>query len=102
MHVISRPAIQQAIQRHPDAAGWLEKWWQNANQERWESLQGVRALYPAADQVDCCLIFNACGNKYRLIVRVSFANPWTGGTLLIKHFLTHAEYDKNEWRKDCR
>ena len=42
MHVISRPAIRQAIERHPDATGWLEKWWQNANKERWENLLDVR------------------------------------------------------------
>ena len=102
MHVISRPAIHRAINRHRDAASWLEKWWQNAGKERWESLYDVRAIYPAADQVDCCLVFNACGNNYRLIVRVSYANPWSGGTLLVKRFVTHAEYNKNDWRKDCR
>ena len=97
MHVISRPAIQQAIERHPDATGWLEKWWQNAIKNA--GACGFRALYPAADQVD----------GRRLQTRettiawscVSYANRWTGGTLLVKHFLTHAEYDKNEWRKDC-
>jgi hypothetical protein len=26
---------------------------------------------------------------------------WADGTLLMKHFLTHAEYDKNKWCKDC-
>jgi len=36
------------------------------------------------------------------VVRVSYANPWQRGTLLVKHFLTHAEYDKDLWRKDCR
>jgi mRNA interferase HigB len=101
MHVISRPAIRRAFQRHPDAAGWLADWWQNACRERWESLHEVRAVYPAADQVDCCLVFDALGNRYRLIVRVSYANEWTRGTLLVKHFLTHAEYDKDRWRKDC-
>lgn len=31
----------------------------------------------------------------------TYANRWTDGTLLVKHFLTHAEYDKNKWCKDC-
>ena len=26
---------------------------------------------------------------------------WTDGTLLVKYFLTHDEYDKNKWCKDC-
>jgi mRNA interferase HigB len=101
MNVISRPAIRQAIERHPDATTWLEKWWENAKREHWSSLHHVRAVYPATDQVDCCLVFNACGNKFRLIVRVSYANEWSGGTLFVKHFLTHAEYSKDDWKKDC-
>ena len=46
-------------------------------------------------------MFNVCGTKFRFIVKVSYANQWTGGTLFVKHFLTHAEYDKDRWKKDC-
>jgi len=28
-------------------------------------------------------------------------NQWQQGTLLVKHFLTHAEYDQDDWKKDC-
>lgn len=31
---------------------------------------------------------------------MSYANEWADGTLLVKHFLTHAEYDK-KWCIDC-
>ena len=93
MHVIARPAIQQAIERHPDAAGWLGKWWQNACKERWESLHDVRALYPAADQVDCCLVFNACGNNYRLVVVVRYRFK----KIFVHKVMTHREYD--DWNK---
>jgi mRNA-degrading endonuclease HigB of HigAB toxin-antitoxin module len=48
------------------------------------------------------LIFDARGNNYRLICRVSWRNKWSGGTLLVKHFLTHSQYDRNLWRTDCR
>ncbi len=27
MHIIARPAINQAIRRHADAANWLNAWW---------------------------------------------------------------------------
>ena len=30
-----------------------------------------------------------------------YANRWTDGTLLVKHFLTHGDYDKEKWCKDC-
>ncbi len=102
MHIIARPAINQAIRRHPDAANWLNAWWKVAGGQRWRSLLEVRALYPATDQVDCCLVFNVRGNKYRLICRVTYANQWQRGTLLVKHFLTHAEYDRDAWKEDCK
>jgi mRNA interferase HigB len=102
MHIIARPAIDDAINRHADAAKWLCNWWRIASTERWENLLGVRHVYPATDQVDCCLVFDVKGNKYRLICRVTYANQWQRGTLLVKHFLTHAEYDKIDWKKDCK
>lgn len=102
MHVIARKALIDAGARHSDAVDWLNRWWQDASHARWESLLEVRVNYPSADQVNHCLIFDVRGNRYRLICRVTYANPWQRGTLLIKHFLTHAEYDKDFWKKDCR
>jgi mRNA interferase HigB len=102
VHVISRPALLAAQRRHPDAAGWLDAWWTVASNADWEKLADVRRQYPAADQVDCCLIFDVRGNNYRLICRISYRNQWSRGTVLVKHFLTHAEYDRNSWRADCR
>jgi mRNA interferase HigB len=100
MHIIARPALA-AIRKHADAAAWLRQWWKIAARERWQSLQAVRAIYPATDQVRCCLVFDVRGNKYRLICRVSYSNEWQRGTLLIKAFLTHAKYMKNTWKADC-
>jgi mRNA interferase HigB len=102
MHIIARPAIDAAMQKHTDAKAWLEEWWSRASKARWRNLAEVRVDYPPTDQVNCCLIFDVKGNKYRLICRRTYANEWTQGTLLVKHFLTHSEYDKNAWAKDCQ
>jgi mRNA interferase HigB len=101
MHVISRPAIYDAIRCHPDAIGWLTQWWQLATKSRWRSLHDVRRVYPGADQVGRCLVFNACGNRYRLIVGVRYADDVQRGTLWVRCFLTHAEYDKGHWKREC-
>lgn len=58
-----------------------------------ESYNEVLETYASADQVGSCLVFNIRGNKYRLICGVAYANRWVKGTLFVKHFLTHAEYD---------
>jgi mRNA interferase HigB len=101
MHIVARPAIVAAKQRYPKAASWLDDWWAAASKAAWSRLAEARVLYPLADEVGQCLVFNACGNDYRLTCRVTYANEWTEGTLLVKHFLTHADYDKKRWCKDC-
>lgn len=101
MHIIARPAIASAQQRYPTARSWLDAWWRIASKSRWTSLADVRRVYRDADEVGQCLVFDACGNDFRLICRMTYANRWTDGTLLVKHFLTHNEYDKNRWCKDC-
>ena len=101
MHIIARPLINAATQRHPRARPWLATWWRVASKSRWTRLADVRLAYHDADEVGQCLVFNVCKNDFRLICRVTYANRWTDGTLLVKHFLTHSAYDKNKWCKDC-
>lgn len=101
MHIIARPAIVSAKQRYPNASAWLDQWWAVADKAVWTRLADVRSIYRDTDEVGQCLVFDVCGDDYRLICRVSYANEWTAGTLLVKHFLTHTEYDKNKWCKDC-
>jgi mRNA interferase HigB len=101
MNVISRPAVDDAIRRHSDAAPWLNAWWKVAHREQWTSLQNLRETYPQTDQIGSCLIFDVKGNSYRFIVGVRYATGRRGGTLFVKHLLTHAEYDAGDWKKDC-
>ena len=101
MHVISRARIRKAGADFPSARKWLDGWWNLVSKARWEKLNDVRNDYPSADQVGSCLVFDVCGNKYRFIVKVSYANKWSQGTLFVKSFITHAEYDKDAWKKDC-
>lgn len=101
MHVISKPAVDAAARRFPNAVGWLHAWLKVAKKTRWESLIDVRKAYPTTDQYRCCLIFDVRGNNYRLICRVTYADENQNGTLFIKGVFTHAEYDKNTWKGNC-
>ena len=40
-------------------------------------------------------IFNISGNRFRLIVKVEYRYQ----KIFIKHVLTHAEYDKEDWKR---
>lgn len=55
------------------------------------------ASLPNASYYRCCLVFNICGNKYRLVVRRSAS--WSA--LFVVGVFTHADYDRGEWKKHC-
>ena len=42
-------------------------------------------------------MFNIKGNTYRLIAWIDYRSQ----KVFIRHILTHAEYDKEEWKNDC-
>ena len=71
-----------------------------AKREQWTSLQDVRQTYSSADQVGKYLVFDAPEGK-RLIVGVRYARdrPARGGTLFVKHFLTHRDYERGMWKR---
>ena len=60
-------------------------------------------LYPHADGVPvgkgdqkrAYTVFNIGGNDFRLITEIFYDDQ----TVLIRHVLTHAEYDKEDWKK---
>ena len=74
------PAIREAQRRYPDAVDWLDSWWQVAKLARWQSLHDVRVTYPATDQVEDCLVFNA--TETRVVgTRLNAVAPTVAGTL---------------------
>ncbi len=100
MHIIARPAIEAAKRRHPQCANWLDNWWLTASRAVWRRLDDVRQDYPSADQVGDCLVFDAPGTR-RLICNVHYATDDRQGTLYVRYFLTHAEYDRDAWKDVC-
>ena len=100
MHVIARPAIEAAKQRHPACVPWLDNWWRTASQAKWRSLHDVRQAYPSADQVGACLIFDAAAGC-RFNCNVHYATDDRQGTLYVRYLLSHAEYDRGDWKRIC-
>ena len=45
--------------------------------------------------VDPFTVFNIKGNAYRLVTKIEYR--WQ--MIFVKHLLTHAEYDKGDWKK---
>lgn len=94
MRVIAKRNLMQAATAHGDCVAQVENWFRVASRAQWRSLVEVRQIFPHADLVDDKTVFNIKGNGYRLIVYINYAAQ----TILFKHLLTHAEYDKGTWR----
>ena len=97
VHVITRRALKEFAAIHKGAEKPLDSWYSVAKKAHWHSIADVRVNYPHADAVGRCTVFNIGGNKYRLIVKIEYKLQ----TIYIKHVLTHVEYDKEEWKRDC-
>lgn len=85
---------------HADAEEPLRLWYSTALAADWQSLLDVRQTYPHADGVaaasgEILTVFNVCGNKYRLIVRIRYEHQLVN----VRIVLTHAEYDKGQWKE---
>ncbi|MEZ2231049.1 type II toxin-antitoxin system HigB family toxin [Microcoleus sp.] len=96
MHVISRKKLRDYCQNHADSCEALDDWYKIASQANWTKLIEVQTIYPQGEAVGNFTIFNIKGNKYRLIVSLNYQKQ----IVYIKYILTHAEYDKNNWKND--
>ena len=97
MHVISLRKLKEFWQQHRDAEEPLRRWYRITTKEHWKSLAETHREFPHADLAGVCTIFNVKGNDYRLISKIYYPNR----TVLVRFVLTHAEYDKGNWKDDC-
>jgi mRNA interferase HigB len=99
VRIIKEAFLVQAGKVHPKVASYLETWRRIVRAAEWRSLAEVRRTYPNADAVRVksgrqVLVFNVCGNDFRLVVAAHF-NRQIIYTLLL---ITHAEYSKDRWK----
>jgi mRNA interferase HigB len=89
----------EAEKEHSGIGTTLDAWYRVAKSAQWNSLQEVRQTYPSADGVPVdekvFTVFNIGGNNFRLIVGINYETK----TIFVKYVLTHAEYDKGDWKK---
>ena len=99
MILAGRDLLSAALRRHPDAAAWMERWAATVARSQWRNLLELRRDFPTADGVKLpddtvVTVFNVRGNRFRLITRITYAVQ----IVRIVDLLTHAEYDKNQWK----
>ena len=92
MQIIAKSALRAFWTKHPQAEGPLRTWYAIVSKAAWDGPADVKREHGATVDfvADNRLIFDVGGNKYRLVVRVSY--PFR--RVLVKFVGTHAAYDR--------
>jgi mRNA interferase HigB len=96
MHLISIRNLRADVSKFPNASKIVDRWYATIRKAVWQNLEEVRQEYPEAEAVGNFTVFNIKGNNYRLIVGMDYETQ----TVYYKYFLTHAEYDKDDWKNN--
>ena len=97
MHLISARNFKVATSPYPDLADNIQIICKNIQDATWRHLLDLQQVYPSAEAVSNFTVINVKGNKYRLILSIDYEKQ----VVYFKYFLTHTEYDKEEWKNDC-
>lgn len=91
MHIISRKTLSDYWKKVPETEQALKSWFAEAQKAEWDNPAEIKEKYRSASILkNNRVVFNICGNKYRLIVRINYGSK----TLFIRFVGTHVEYDK--------
>lgn len=96
MRIISRRSLRAFWEKHSNAQTGLLLWYQRVSDTEFQNFNDLRQVFPSADQVGNFTVFNISGNNYRLITYIDYEYQ----IVFIRAVLTHAEYDKENWKND--
>jgi mRNA interferase HigB len=91
LRVIAKRTLREFWELNPDSEQQLMSWYRESSKAEWNSPNEIKEQYASASILkNSRIVFNICGNKYRLIVEINFPREW----IFIRFIGTHKEYDK--------
>lgn len=96
MRVIAKKILREFWERYNDSEEPLKTWYKEASKASWKTPLDIKADYAKASILKGGrVVFNICGNKYRLIIDINFDRQW----VFIRFIGTHNEYDNIDANK---
>lgn len=90
MRVISKRTLREYWLRNPETEEQLKSWFKEASTANWNTPNEIKEQYGSASILKGSrVVFNVCGNKFRLIVEINYKRQW----VFIRFVGTHKEYD---------
>jgi mRNA interferase HigB len=93
--IVGVEELEKFAEKHKDAESRLRRWSSTVEGAEWRNPADMKMTFRTADVVGPQTVFNIGGNNYRLIARVNYALQ----IVRVQQVLTHAEYDKGEWKE---
>ena len=91
MRVIGRKSLKDFCQQHADIQGQVNAWLAEIGGAEWHTPMDLKNRYPSASILENDrVVFNLKGNRYRLVVKISYRSQ----VVRVLKIGTHAEYDK--------
>lgn len=91
MRIIAKRTLREFWETHTDSEQQLLAWYRETLKAEWNSPNEIKQAYTSASILkNSRVVFNICGNKYRLVVDINYNRKW----LFIRFVGTHKEYDK--------
>ena len=91
LRVIAKRTLREYWESNPESEQQLMVWYREALKANWNSPNEIKTKYATSSILkNSRVVFNICGNKYRLIVEINFPRKW----VFIRFIGTHKEYDK--------
>jgi mRNA interferase HigB len=96
MRVIAKKILREFWEKYSDSENQLKTWHKEASKAKWTDPNDIKNQYPTASILKAGrVVFNICGNKYRLIVQINYERLW----VFIRFIGTHKDYDKIDANK---
>jgi mRNA interferase HigB len=101
VRIIKERFLMDAVLKYPKAKTYIAAWRATVRAARWQNMVELQNSYRSADLVHVTsrkpvVVFNVCGNDFRLITAVHFRTQ----IVYTLRFLTHAEYSRNKWKDE--
>ena len=96
MRVFAKKILREFWEKQADSEEQLKTWYNEALKSIWTSPIEIKSEYPTASILKSGrVVFNICGNKYRLIVQINYLRKW----VFIRFIGTLKKYDKIDANK---
>ena len=96
MRVVAKKILREYWEKQPDSEEQLKTWYKEAVSAIWASPADIKSEYPKASILKYGrVVFNICGNRYRLIVCINYLRKW----VFIRFIRTHQEYELTDAEK---